>query len=354
MPIIWHYITKTYLKIFSLSLLTFFGLSFILKQQKLTLLIVSGATYKQAIILTLCMLGISLPHVLGICTFLSSLLTSYKLNSSGEITSLRASGLALSKIFSPLYFVGAFLLLMNVFLISEFVPYSKLLINKIYLESQTINPLVLLRKNELPQLKSVYTEMNLNDAGSESKNVLIAFLSENEKKISLLLAENLNYTNKELKGKNVSLISHIASNSESYDHLIIDNQLETTTFESFFTSTLNKSSKVRDKDVLSPQGLLASSRPSARAEFFQRISKIIAPFSLTLLGLSAGLYNPRRDSKKGLIFLFLLMFGYFATLFALKNSSLPLTLALFYTLAPHTLIVLFSLRRQKKLIEGKL
>ena len=354
MPIIWHYVTKTYLKIFLLSLVTFFGLSFILKQQKLTLLIVSGATYKQAIILSLCMLVISLPHVLSISTFLSSLLTSYKLNSSGEITSLRASGLSLAKIFAPIYVICGFLLLTNIFLVSELVPYSKLLINKTYLESQTINPLVLLRKNALPQLKNVYAEMSLNDSGSESKNVLVAFFNENDKKISLLLAESLNYTHRKLKGKNVSHISHIDSNSDTYDHLIIDNQLEISTPESFFISILDKSSKARDRDVLSPIALLNSERPSAKAELFQRTSKIIAPFSLTLLGISAGLFSRKRTQKKNLIFLFLSMFGYFSTLFALKNSSLQLYIALFYTLAPHALIIFFSLKRQKKLAEGNL
>ncbi len=354
MPIIWRYVTKTYLKIFALTLATLFGLSFLIKHKKLTLLIVAGATYKQAFLLALCMLSITLPHIIGICSFISSLLTAYKLNSSGEITSLRASGLSFSRIFTPIYFAGGFLMLVNIFLVFEVIPYSKLLVNKLYQESQTINPLVLLRKNALPILKNVYTEMNLSSTGSESNNVLIAYFLETEKKIALLLAENLNYANKTLEGKKVALISYFPSEPDLFDHLIIDNQAETSSPESFFISLLNRPSKVRDYDVFSLQALLESSRPSAKSELFQRISKIFYPFTFTILGLSAGLLSRKKLHKQNLTFLLLSTFGYFASFFALKNASIPLFLAIFYTLGPHLLITFFSFMRQKKIVEGEI
>ena len=354
MPIIWRYITKTYLKIFALTVVTLFGLSFLLKHKKLTLLIVAGATYKQAFLLSLCMLSITLPHIIGLCSFVSSILTAYKLNTSGELTSLRASGLSFSKIFAPLYFAGGFLMLINIFLVSEFVPHTKLMINKLYLESQSINPLVILRKTALPMLKNIYTEMDLNSTGSDANNVLVACYLENEKRISLLISENLNYSNKVLYGKNMTLISYLPTDLELFDHLIIDNQGSTSSPESFFISLLNKPSKAKDYDVFSLQALLKSHRPSARSEFFQRMSMIFYPLTFTIFGLSSALFSRRRIHKRNLSFLALSTFGYFASFFALKNSSLHLSLAIFYTIAPHLLIIFFSLMRQKNIVEGEI
>ena len=226
--------------------------------------------------------------------------------------------------------------------------------NKLYLESQTINPLVLLRKNALPQLQNVYTEMNLTSTGSDSNNVLIACFLENEKRIALLLAESLTYSNKTLEGKKISLISYIPSEPEFFDHLLIDNQSETSSPESFFISLLNKRSKARDCDVFSLPALLKSPRPSAKAEFFQRISLIFCPLTFTILGLSAALFSRRTRRNQNLAFLVVSIFGYFASFFALKNSSIPLLLGIFYTFGPHLLILFFSFMRQKKIVRGEI
>jgi lipopolysaccharide export LptBFGC system permease protein LptF len=348
MPIIWHYITKTYLKIFSLSLLTLFGLSFLIKHKKLTLLILAGATYKQAFLLTLCLLSITLPHAIGICSLISSLLTVYKLKSTGEITSLRSMGLSLSRIFAPLYFAGAFLLIVNLFLVSEFVPYTKLVLNKIHLESKAINPLVLLRKNHLPLVSNIYTEMNLSANGSEAKNVLIAHRMSNEKQITLLLAEDLTYLEKTLEGKKVTLITHIPSDTDSFNHLFIDNQSQISTPDSFFASLLKRSSKVKDYEVFSLQALVDTPGPKANTELLQRISKIFYPFTFTLLGLSAPLLTKKRNA----LFLTLSLFGYFAIYFSLRKASLPLPIATALMLLPHVLITFFSLLQQRKVLRG--
>lgn len=354
MPIVWSYVTKTYLKIFSLCLFTLFGLSFLIKHKKLAMLIVAGATYKQAFFLTLCMLSITLPHIIGISSFVSSFLTAYKLSSSGEATSLRASGLSFSKIFSPLYFAGAFLLLVNVFLVSELIPYTKLLTNKLYLESQTINPLVLLRKNSLPLLQHVYTEMKLNDTGSESSDVLIAYLPEGEKKISLLLAEKLSYTKKNLEGDHVTFISHLRSEPDMFDHLVIDNQQHISSPESFFVSLMNRTSKAKDLEVFSFQALTKNPLPEAKRELLQRISKILYPFTFTILGLSMALFSRKKLREKDLLFLFLSVFFYFLSFFGIKKSFTPLAIATLLAILPHIFIPLLSFARQKKVLEGAL
>ncbi len=349
MPIIWHYITKTYLKIFSLALLTLFGLSFLIKYKKLTLLILAGASYKQAFILTLCLLSITLPHAIGICSFISSLLTVYKLHSTGEITSLRSMGVSLSKIFAPLYFAGAFLVIVNLFLVAEFVPYTKLVLNKIHLDSNSINPLVLLRKNHLPLINNIYTEMNLNSTGSEAKNVLIAYLMENEKQITLLLADDLTFSGKTLEGEKVSLISHIPSEPDAFNHLFIDNQAEMSTPESFFTSLLKRSSKVKDYEVFSIQSLMNNPSKATHTELIQRVSKTLYPFTFTLLGLSGPLLRKRKNA----LFLTLSLFGYFSIYFGLRKAYLPLPAATIIMLLPHLFIIFFSFFNQRKVLRGE-
>ncbi|MBM3193365.1 MAG: LptF/LptG family permease [Chlamydiae bacterium] len=354
MTIIWHYITKTYLKIFALCLTTLFGLCFLIKHKKLTLLIVQGATYKQAFMLSLCMLSITLPHAIGLCSFLSSILTAYKLNTSGEVTSLRSSGLGLFKIFTPIYFAGAFLLLINIFLVSEFIPYAKLLLNKISIESQSVNPLLLLRKNEFPFLKNVYTEMNLASTGTEAENVLITYFHEDTKRIALFKARHLKYFHKNLEGENITLISHLPTGLEEFDNLIIDNQSKMLAPESFFTSLTQKPEKALDYDLYSTNSLLKTTRSSARAELFQRISKIIFPFTFTLFGISQGLVDRKKVTKGKFAFLFFSLFGYFACFFALKNRHISFSMALLYTLAPHLFILIASFFHQKKIVEGKI
>lgn len=352
MSIIWKYITKTYLKIFSLALVTLFGLCFLIKHKKLTLLIVAGATYKQAFILSLCMLSIILPHAIGLCSFLASFITAYKLSFSGEVTSLRASGLSLFKIFAPIYFAGAFLLLVNIFLVSEFIPYSKLIFNMTTIESKKINPLILLRKNEFPFLKNVYTEMNLGSTGTEAENVLVTYLQEDNQRIALFMADRLKYLDKTLEGEKITLITHLPASEGEFDHLLIDSQSTMTAPESFFTSLKHKQEKDLDYDLYSLNALLKSGKRPARAELFQRISKIIFPFAFTLFGVSRGLGTRKKLSKRSLAFLFVSVFGYFACFFALKNGHLPFSVAFLYTVAPHVFIILASFFQQKKIVEG--
>ncbi len=354
MPVVWRYVTKTYLKIFSLCLLTLFGMGFLIKYKKLMLLIVAGATSKQAFLITLCMLSTTLPHILGLCTFISTFLTTYKLNSSGETAALRSSGLSFSMIFAPLYFAGGFLLLTSFFLVSEGIPYTKLLLNKLCIESQTINPLVLLRKNSLPFVKNIYTEMHLNDNGSASDNVLVAYFLEDEKRIALLLAEKLDYTDKTLNGENVAWIINSPSKGETFDHLIIDNQAQITSPESLFTSLLNKSLRSSDLTIFSLYSLAKIQTLKAKVEFFQRISKILYPFTFTILGLSSALINRKRLREWSLLFLFLAGFFYFISFFTLKKSNLPLSLLIFFTFIPHILILFLSFRRQKHILKGNL
>jgi lipopolysaccharide export LptBFGC system permease protein LptF len=352
MPIIWQYVTKTYLKIFSLSLLTLVGLSFLIKHKKLTLLICSGVRGPQVVLLIVSILALTLPHILSICTLISSFLTSYKLSTSGELTTLRASGLSLLKIFSPIYYISTLLMLLNFIFVSEVIPLCKLTLVKIEQNSDAINPLVLIRKNELPALSNIYAEMSINSKASNSENVIIAKLFENEERISLFLAESLKFKNAHLKGRNTSFITHAKSEHNGFDHLIIDNQKESDSPDTFFSKLQNKNAKVRRADVSSLFDLFKNGRNHHISEFSDRLSKILSILSFTLLGVSSGVQFRRNEAKKCYFFFITQTIFYFACHFGLKNHGISWALAIFISIIPHLLISLTSAMRQLKLTKG--
>ena len=81
---------------------------------------------------------------------------------------------------------------------------------------------------------------------------------------------------------------------------------------------------------------------------------MLYPLTFTILGLSAGLFSRRKFHKKNITFLALSVFGYFASFFALKNTGLPIFLAILTCVGPHFLIILFSFLRQKKIMDGEI
>ena len=224
--------------------------------------------------------------------------------------------------------------------------------NKICFESQAVNPLVLLRKNQLPFLKNIYAEMNLNSTGSESENVLIAYYTEDNQRISILVADQLGYENKTLTGDKINFITHRPTSEEIFDHLIIDNQLSIKTPESFFSSLLTKNSETNKFAVFSTKKLFQSEDPKALAELLQRISKILFPLTFTLIGISAGLFSRKKIDKGSFIFLAFSIFSYFSCFFGLKNIHLPFYLACLLCIAPHFFIIFFSFLRVRKVERG--
>jgi lipopolysaccharide export LptBFGC system permease protein LptF len=354
MPIIWQYITKTYLKIFFLSLSTLFGLSFLIKHKKLTLLFCSGVNESEIIQLIISMLAISLPHMLTISSLTASFVTAFKLSASSEITTLRAQGLSLIKIFTPIYYLAFYLMLLDFFCVSELIPFSKINLVKIEQNSADINPLLLIRKNELPALSDIYAEMSMNSNASNSKNVILAKLLESDERISLWIADSLQFKNSTLKGINGSLITHIKSEHSGFDHLVIDNQNKFESPDSFFSKLQNKNAKIRRTDTLSLFELYKSPTSHTMAEFSDRISKILSLFSLTILGLSCGLITTKSMYKKSYAFLFFGIMIYFSSHFLLKNHNITELKALILSIAAHMIIVILSVYRQIKLSRGAL
>jgi hypothetical protein len=194
----------------------------------------------------------------------------------------------------------------------------------------------------------------MNSNASNSKNVILAKLLESDERISLWIADSLQFKNSTLKGINGSLITHIKSEHSGFDHLVIDNQNKFESPDSFFSKLQNKNAKIRRTDTLSLFELYKSPTSHTMAEFSDRISKILSLFSLTILGLSCGLITTKSMYKKSYAFLFFGIMIYFSSHFLLKNHNITELKALILSIAAHMIIVILSVYRQIKLSRGAL
>ena len=250
MSILWRHVTKLYLKAFAFPMCALTILGFFLQYKKLALFILSGASFSQTLIFFLCLLLTSLPLSIAIGAGIASFLTAQNLRAA---LMLKAHGI--SSLFSPVLQFSAFWVLLNYFLLSEGIPYIKLFINKLQIESQ--NPISLVQHKFI------------------NPNTAIHFL-EDEKALVVLTLDSLTCTDDLLVGHNVSWITYLPD-------LIIDRQEQAISPASFFPYSAS------DHAVYSLNTLLSSPMNDLiQGELIKRGIRTLLPFVYTLIGLALG------------------------------------------------------------------
>ncbi len=272
---------------------------------------------------------------------ISALLASYllfqRLSRNSELTAMRASGLKLTTLLTPLLLCSILLSLANFSITAEIAPFCRRETKTLLYEETSQNPLLLLQRQKLVKIDSAYLDMKIKDEGKEAKDVIL--IAQNNKRLNLTTAKKLSFSNDELIGTDVAMVSHLPS--VGFDTLIIENQATLSTAAPALSNALKKHRPRLDANSLELRLLLLRTQEEGRKakaawiDIFRRVSLALAVFTFTFIGCAFGIEQGRNPSKKGLLIAAALaLFLLTSYLFGKELKQLPILIFL----SPHVLI----------------
>ncbi len=295
-----------------------------------------------------------MPIVIPISALIASLLLFQRLSRTFELTAFRASGLSLFKILAPLLLCSFLFTVFNFSICAGIAPFCRREGKTLLFHETSQNPLLLLQRQKLVQIKHAYLNMEVKD-DETTKDLLLIAHNESNHRLNLLSARKLRVAKKKLIGEDLAIISYLNC-EKGFDTLIIENQTSMSTEASFLSSALKKKRPHLDISSLNLKMLrLCKKTKQARIEILRRITLSLAAFSFTLLGCTFGIEEGRNPSKrKNLLFALLLTLSVLISYLlgrGLKNFPLISTLAF---LLPHPFIWFCSILHLYRISRGRI
>lgn len=371
MPILWRFLLFQYLKVFCLSLFSFISVLLITRLDEIARFASLGAPVKLVLLFTLHQILYILPIAIPISALIASMILYQNLSRTHELTAMRSSGMGLKQITFPVILAGMILACLNFYIVSELATRSHLSSKQMVRELKSINPLLLLQNKQLVKLKDAYVDIGSLYSGEVAQDAVVIFYNRNTQRLNLMGAKTFRLSKSILFGENVHFISSLNSeNSDSFDHLIIENQERVSTPASEFSKFLRTSGWHVNNDHLQFSLLLVRMQmefnklwelQKSHFETFQvkeltlkitrcfsemsrRLSAAIAVFTFTLMGIAFGIDITRLQSKKGPLLVVLLAAFFLSAFFLAKNFDHSFFLATALYLFPHIIIVFLSIR----------
>ncbi len=358
-PIVWRYAILSYLKIFFLSVGTFVAVLLVSRFKDMARFAALSSDWLKTGLFTVYQIPFILPMAIPLSALIASLLLFQRLSRSYELTALRASGLGLKNIISPLCFISAFLSLINLVICSELAPFCRRESKTLLYRETSANPLLLLQRQQLIKIKDAYLNMNVEEEGKLARDFILITHNESNQRLSLLTARKLRVEDEELRGKDVAILSHLYSNrTDAFDPLIIENQATLSTAAPVLSAALKKNRPKIENNILGLRmlrlRLLAKGRVvrAARVEILRRISLTLATFSFTLLGCTFGIELGRNPSRRSLLYAALLTLAVLMSYLMGKELKFEPLFATIAFLVPHALIWISCLHRQSRIERG--
>lgn len=356
MPILWRYLVSYFLKIVFACVLAFVTILLTMRLDEIAHFAALGAPLSSLLIFVFHQIPYILPIALPISCLIGSLILIQRLSNTHELTALRACGFSLLNILSPILLTAAFLALGNFWVASDLSTQSHLQTSLLKSELRSINPLLLLHNKHLMRLKGFYFEA-LGDAhvGESSSDVVLTIPNNDQQRLNLMLAKNLQAVPSLFTGKGVTLITGAASEQEDdFDHLVIENMHQSVTQVQDFSNFLQKKVLTINNDYLQMPLLILRIQEQKNqnqvkllneslSEIAKRFSIGIAVFSFTLMGASFGINISRKRQRRPLFFAIILTLIYLVSFFLAKSFEYRLEVAAPLYLVPHIIIITASI-----------
>jgi lipopolysaccharide export system permease protein len=375
--IIWRYLLSQYIKVLSLSLVAFIAVLLTTRLDDIAHFASLGAQGLYVLKFTMHQVPYILPIAIPVSALISSLLLIQRLSSSHELTAMRAAGLSISSILSPILVFASYLAVFNFYMVSEVATESHLATNTLKSELRQVNPLLVLHNKHMMRLKGIYFDsLGESKVGETASDVLLAMPGKGDNPINLMVAKNLHSSDTDFSGSAVTYISSIKSDDgRQFDHLMIENMAKSITSINDFSQMLQKKifninndhlrlglllTKISEEKerLMSPQEtpeeikVIKRNINRAYTEIIRRLSIGIAAFTFTLMGLSFGASISRHQSGRGVLYLIALAALYLVCFFVAKSIEYQFMASLILYLVPHAIIVFFSILNLNRLSRG--
>lgn len=375
MPIVWRYLLSHYIKVLLLCLVGFVAILLTTRLDEIAHFATLGPEGIYILLFTLHQIPYILPIALPIACLISSILLVQRLSRTQELTALRAAGLSLSSLFTPLLLAAALLSLGNFYVVSELSTESHLTTGLLKTQLRSINPLLLLHNKHLLKMKGIFLRtLGPSKMGESVEKVVIASPNKHNDRINLLIADKLRASSAKFVGHQVTLISSIGDNAEnSSDDLAIENLSHAHMSVQDFGQMMQKKVWSLNNDHLKmslllaklkvEKGELAKSTPEVRklatrcvarcySEILRRTSIAFAVFSFTLLGCAYGISISRFQSNRAIFTVIAFAAFVLIAFFVAKGIEDQLFAAATLYIAPHLILVAASLRMIKRASQG--
>lgn len=358
MPILWRYILRGYVKIFSLSVFTFIAVLLVARFKEIARFTALSGDWSKTILFVSYQIPLILPIAIPISALIASILLIQKLSQTFELTALRASGISLPNIFSPILSCSLFLSVLNFAFAVEISPFCRRESKTLLYRETSANPLLLLQRQHLVKVKHAYINMEMKDEGNMAKNFILIAHNESNQRLTLVSARQLRIANDKLFGSDVAIISHTHCDKQEFDPLIIENQSSMSTAAPVLSAALKKNRPKIDANALGLRMLRLRALETGKkgkgaiVEILRRINLTLAVFSFSLLGCAFGIEQGRNPSKKNfpfaLGFTLLVLISYFLGK-ELKSHTL---FALCALVIPHFIILASCIFKLRSLSKG--
>lgn len=347
MPIFWRYMIVRHLRIMGMTLSLFLLLLLVIKSHDVMKFASLGSSFSEIIRFIFCLIPLILPVVLPITSLVAALLIGQAMSTHHELVVLRACGLSIKKIFSPLATVGIVLSLIALLLVGQAVPAAKQASREL-LDISTLNPLLLFQKNH--RIKNIDYSIRM-EAGEDEKSakwiLLAAHNQLSSENLLLLWGKELLFSPQGLSAKNVVSI-HSEKNpfaDQSHDLLAIDFMEEAIIPKQTTELLVRQHLPPMDEPYFGWDTLTLDpfwQKKASLLEIVRRLCLALSPLTFTRLGFFLSIHFERKISIKSMILL--LALGFFATISFLigKNDTTSLPLSLAFYIGPHLLIFGFT------------
>ncbi len=359
MPIVWRYLLLGYLRVFSLSVCSFIAVLLVSRFKEIARFAALSANLPKTVLFVATQIPLIIPITIPLSALLASLLLFQRLSKSYELTAFRASGISLQNLFSPLLAMSLLLSTLNFVVSANITPYCRRCAKELLYYETSVNPLLLLQRQNLAKMKESFIQMKTEQDGQVARDFILVSHNQSSNRLSLIASRKLTMKNEQLEGKDVAIISHLkGENDSAFDPLIIENEAWMSTDASALSSSLKKHRPKIDPSALEFPMLRIQSNEGGKigkkafVEMLRRMSLSLSVFSFTLLGCSFGIEQGRNPSKKNLFkalgFTLILMLSY---LLGKEFKGNPL-LASAILFSPHPIIWMGSFLKIRQVAKG--
>lgn len=362
MPILWRYQIKQFCLKFSFILIIAIASTLTLKVNHIAKLLSIGVSGKTLALFILLQIPALLPMVISISGFITTYLMVQELSQTNALSTLRASGLSLNNILSPLFFMGAVLTLLNLCLVMEIQPIAQIQSYNLTHDASKVNPLIILKKRKIPLLKNSFVSMNLDKSQKSASDLFIFIQNPYTNYLNLVKADSLLFNkNQTVEIENSSFITTLQEEGAQPPTILIENVAHHTIPLTFFTDSLKNPHLVRIYNILTLKELIhifhstdkSLMKNNVLSEFFGRLAIAIFPFVLVLI---ASIFSIRSLETKAYINTSFLIFSLvicITGIFITKSIRGNPTIAISGSFIPYVIVTISVFRYKYSLERGK-
>jgi len=318
--IVYRYLLFEYLKVLTLCLISFIAILLTTRLEEIAYFAAAGGRGLTILKFILLQIPYVLPIVLPIASLVSGIVLSMRLSHSQELTTLRASGLSIWRVLTPVLVTSAFLSILNFVVVSEVATESVLQTRLLQRQMTLINPLTLIQQKHLIRHRDLYINAK-NPVLSRNaiEGLTVAIWNQRTRRINLVTTQDLLFEEPMIKSRGLTMFASFNPNKRNqFDNLYLENIADTSMdVEGFSLYLKHQTTRLNDDylrmgmlwsylDILKEKAREATD-PSRKkelkikiakgySEILRRFSIGITVFTLTLLGLSFGIQTSRQPT----------------------------------------------------------